>query len=56
MPAELTGILGDLAEVGSLELNVDTYMSALSRKPGDLAHRQVVVGWHPWKKRRSSCS
>ena len=29
-PAELTGILGDLAEVGSLELNVDTCTSALS--------------------------
>jgi hypothetical protein len=29
-PAELTGILGDLAEVGSLEFNVDTYISALS--------------------------
>jgi hypothetical protein len=27
--AELTGILGDLAEVGSLELNVDTCISAL---------------------------
>jgi len=30
MPAELTSILGDLAEVGSLEFDVDTYKSALS--------------------------
>jgi hypothetical protein len=28
--AKLTGILGDLAEVGSLEFDVDTYVSALS--------------------------
>jgi hypothetical protein len=42
--AGLTGILGDLAEVGSLELDVDTYYQLTARFRPRLAYRQVVVG------------
>jgi hypothetical protein len=34
VPAELTGILGDLAEVGSLEFDVNTCVSAYPRVQG----------------------